>query len=151
MELELTEKQVKEIRILRRKAIRRRQVLVLLLIAAVLIVFFCALGLHFSVFYTLIPIFFLTVVVLLGIRASRRAMAWEKKISEAGKKSKNKSAIRFETADVETAIIPAQDEVRFRLTPSDSDIRSLNMNAFNQENFVPTEKKERDLEKADLV
>ena len=75
MEPELTEKQIKEIRLLRRKAIRRRQILVLFLVAIILIVFFCALGLHFSVFYTLIPILFLAGVVLLGIRASKQAMA----------------------------------------------------------------------------
>ena len=152
MKPELTEKQVKEIRFLRRKAIKRRQMIVLSLIVLILIVFFCALGLHFSVFYTLIPIFLLAVVVILGIRASRQAMAWEKKVSEAAKKSRQEKETKFEADEAPTYILPAQqaDEVQFRLGPVDSGIKSMNLKAFDHGNGFNRQEKESDLEKADL-
>lgn len=152
MKPELTEKQVKEIRSLRRKAIKRRQMIVLSLIVVILIVFFCALGLHFSVFYTLIPIFLLAVVVILGIRASRQAMAWEKKVSEAAKKSRQEKETKFEADEAPTYVLPAQqaDEVQFRLGPVDSGIKSMNLKAFDHGNGFNQQEKESDLEKADL-
>lgn len=150
---ELTEKQIKEIRALRRRAVRRRQVLVLSLVAVILIVFFCALGMHFSVCYTLIPIFLLALVVFLGIRASKQAIAWEKKISELQKKPRREDKAKFETDEAPTYILPAQqsEEVQFKLEASDNGVRSLDLRAFNQGNFTPREQKETDLEKADLL
>lgn len=152
MKPELTEKQVKEIRALRRKAIKRRQMIVLSLVVLTLIVFFCALGLHFSVFYALIPIFLLAVVIILGIRASRQAMAWEKKVSEAAKKSRQEKETKFEADEAPTYILPAQqaDEVQFRLSPVDSGIKSMNLKAFDHGNGFNQQEKESDLEKADL-
>ncbi|MBQ1299416.1 MAG: hypothetical protein IIY27_03055 [Aeriscardovia sp.] len=154
MEPELTEKQIKEIRVLRRKAIRRRQVIVLCLIVVILIIFFCALGLHFSVAYTLIPIFILAAVVVLGIRASRKAMAWEKKISESSKKPKQEKTPKFDSDDeAPTFILPAQQagEVQFSLGPADSGIKSLDLRAFDQAGSSGRPEKENDLEKADLI
>ncbi|MBO7671302.1 MAG: hypothetical protein J6S25_00920 [Aeriscardovia sp.] len=152
MKPELTEKQVKEIRALRRKAIKRRQMIVLSLIVLILIVFFCALGFHFSVFFTLIPIFLLAIVVILGIRASRQAMAWEKKVSEAAKKSRQEKETKFEADEAPTYILPAQqaDEVQFKLGPVDSGIKSMNLKAFDHGNGFNQQEKESDLEKADL-
>ncbi|MBO6003681.1 MAG: hypothetical protein J6P35_01805 [Aeriscardovia sp.] len=151
----LTEKQIKEVRLLRRKAVRRRQILVLSLICVILVVFFLALGLHFSPLYTLIPIFLLLMVVILGIRASRQAMAWEKKIAKSKQQQKlePENLGKFGTDDAPTYILPAQqnsDEVQFRLGPVDTGVKSLDLRAFDKSGFAPQEGKD-DLKKADLV
>ena len=155
MEPGLTEKQIREVRILRRKAIRRRQILVLSLIAAVLVVFFLAVGLHFSPLYALIPLFFLLFVVVLGIRASRQAMAWEKKVAKSRKNPapRPESLEKFGADDAPTYILPAQqnpDEVQFSLGPGDTGVKSLDLRAFDMGGLAP-QKPESDLEKADLV
>ena len=151
----MTEKQIKEVRLLRRKAVRRRQILVLSLVCTTLVVFFLALGLRFSPLYTLIPIFFLLLVVVLGIRASRQAMAWEKKVAKSKQKPKQRpeSLEKFGADDAPTYILPAQqnsDEVQFHLGPADTGIKSLDLRAFDRGGFAP-QKGESDLEKADLI
>ena len=155
MEPGLSDKQIKEIRLLRHKAVRRRQILVLSLVVITLVVFFVGLGVHFSLLYALIPLFFLLLVVALGVRASRQARAWEKKIARSKQRpnSKSENLEKFGVDDAPTYILPAQqnaDGVQFRLGPADTGVKSLDLQAFDRGAFA-SQKGEDDLEKADLV
>lgn len=84
----LTRARVAHIRELRRAAIRRRRVLAAVLLLIAVVVFAISFPLHFSPLYALIPAGLLTVVLVLGARASRHARRWEHDLAMARRKER---------------------------------------------------------------
>lgn len=82
-----TAERVAHVRRLRRAAIRRRRVLALSLLAVCALVFVVSFPLHFSPLFALIPGVLLVVVLVLGVRASAQARAWEHKVAMARRKA----------------------------------------------------------------
>lgn len=90
---------VAQVRDLRRAAARRRRMLVGALLAISILVFVLSVVLDFNVLYTLIPIALMTIVLILGARASKQAREWEAKRAQRlreekeRKKRENKRAV----------------------------------------------------------
>lgn len=83
----LSRAHIEHVRQLRRSAVRRRQMLVLSLALTTLAVVVAALVWHFSAWFALIPAVLLAVVVTLGMRASRHARAWERRVAQRSRLS----------------------------------------------------------------
>ncbi|MCI1219035.1 MAG: hypothetical protein LKF99_00625 [Bifidobacterium sp.] len=78
---QMRRRHIAEVRRLRHGAIRRRRMLVMALLALTFAVVGLAFAMRFSVLYGLVPLALLIVVVGFGIRASRQARAWERRIA----------------------------------------------------------------------
>ena len=84
---QISAQHVAEVRRLRREAIRRRRFIVISLAVITVLVLVCALVLHFSPWFALIPAVLLGVVLALGIWAAKHAREWERKVALAAKRS----------------------------------------------------------------
>ncbi len=83
---------VAEVRRLRREAIRRRRFVVISLAVITVLVLVCALALHFSPWFALIPAALLGATLALGARAASQAREWEHKVAFAAKHSAAEAA-----------------------------------------------------------
>ncbi|MCX8673095.1 hypothetical protein J3T91_06160 [Bifidobacterium sp. B4001] len=126
---------IKQIRQLRRAAIRRRRILVLVLLAVTLLVAGLSFSLGYSPWFTLIPLALVIVVLAAGAHASAQARAWERNLAQrrarqrrqqvasltksktASKPVQTKNEGRTETA---TDVLD-QDEIRRTLTQAKAD------------------------------
>jgi len=77
-----SKERVARVRALRRAAIRRRRIIVAGLAAITVMVLVCAVAFHFSALFALIPAALLAVVLALGVRAAKQAVAWEQKVAK---------------------------------------------------------------------
>ena len=73
------------------------------LLAITVVVLVCALALHFSPLFALIPAALLAVVLALGIRASKQAVAWERKVSRYRSRMRKRAAAERVRAQKEQA------------------------------------------------
>lgn len=126
---------IKQIRQLRRAAIRRRRILVLVLLAVTLLVAGLSFSLGYSPWFTLIPLALVIVVLAAGAHASAQARAWERNLAQrrarqrrqqAASLTKSKTASKpAQTKDegrTETATdVLDQDEIRRTLTQAKAD------------------------------
>lgn len=126
---------IKQIRQLRRAAIRRRRILVLVLLAVTLLVAGLSFSLGYSPWFTLIPLALVIVVLAAGAHASAQARAWERNLAQrrarqrrqqaasltksktTSKPAQTKNEGRTETA---TDVLD-QDEIRRTLTQAKAD------------------------------
>ena len=99
----MSEERIAQVRSLRRAAIRRRRMIVLSLLAITVVVLVCAFALHFSPLFALIPAALLAVVLALGIRASKQAVAWERKVSRYRSRMRKRAAAERSRAQKEQA------------------------------------------------
>ncbi len=99
----MSEERIAQVRALRRAAIRRRRMIVLSLLTITVVVLVCAFALHFSPLFALIPAALLAVVLALGIRASKQAVAWERKVSRYRSKMRKRAAAERSRAQKEQA------------------------------------------------
>ena len=76
-----SEERIAEIRALRHAAVRRRRAIAVSLLTITVVVLVCAFALHFSPLFALIPAALLAAVLALGVRASKQAVAWERKVA----------------------------------------------------------------------
>ncbi|KAB5608180.1 hypothetical protein [Bifidobacterium jacchi] len=77
-----TAEYVARVRKARAEAIRRRRIIVLSLLVITVVVLVCAVVRHFSALFALIPGVLLALVLALGVRASRQAREWERRVAQ---------------------------------------------------------------------
>ena len=80
----LSRERIEKIRRLRRQAAARRRMVVLGLLLIGATVLIASVALHFSSWYVLVPLGLVAVALLLGVRASRHARAWESRVQQTG-------------------------------------------------------------------
>ncbi|NMM94626.1 magnesium transporter [Bifidobacterium oedipodis] len=112
----LTEEHIAHVRKLRRAAVRRRQIIAGSLLAVTAIVLVIAVPLHFSLWFALIPFALLIAVLVMGVRASRQAREWERRVARY-ERSRRKTAKavaahkeRLKQAQAAKAIATAESE-----------------------------------------
>lgn len=98
-----SEERIAEIRALRHAAVRRRRAIAVSLLTITVVVLVCAFALHFSPLFALIPAALLAAVLALGVRASKRAVAWERKVARYHAKVKKRAAAERKRAQAEQA------------------------------------------------
>lgn len=98
-----SEERIAEIRALRHAAVRRRRAIAVSLLTITVVVLVCAFALHFSPLFALIPAALLAAVLALGVRASRQAVAWERKVARYHAKVKKRAAAERKRAQAEQA------------------------------------------------
>ncbi len=106
----MSEERIAQVRALRRAAIRRRRMIVLSLLTITVVVLVCAFALHFNPLFALIPVALLAVVLALGIRASKQAVAWERKVSRYRSRMRKRAAAERSRAQKEQAERARLDE-----------------------------------------
>lgn len=98
-----SEERIAEIRALRHAAVRRRRAIAVSLLTITVVVLVCAFVLHFSPLFALIPAALLAAVLALGVRASKQAVAWERKVARYHAKVKKRAAAERKRAQAEQA------------------------------------------------
>ena len=98
-----SEERIAEIRALRHAAVRRRRAIAVSLLTITVVVLVCAFALHFSPLFALIPAALLAAVLALGVRASKQAVAWERKVARYHTKMKKRAAAERKRAQAEQA------------------------------------------------
>ena len=98
-----SEERIAEIRALRHAAVRRRRAIAVSLLTITVVVLVCAFALHFSPLFALIPAALLAAVLALGVRASKQAVAWERKVARYHAKVKKRAAAERKHAQAEQA------------------------------------------------
>ncbi len=98
-----SEERIAEIRALRHAAVRRRRAIAVSLLTITVVVLVCAFALHFSPLFALIPAALLAAVLALGVRASKQAVAWERKVARYHAKVKKRAAVERKRAQAEQA------------------------------------------------
>lgn len=98
-----SEERIAEIRALRHAAVRRRRAIAVSLLTITVVVLVCAFVLHFSPLFALIPAALLAAVLALGVRASKQAVAWERKVARYHAKVKKRVAAERKRAQAEQA------------------------------------------------
>lgn len=98
-----SEERIAEIRALRHAAVRRRRAIAVSLLTITVVVLVCAFALHFSPLFALIPAALLAAVLALGVRASKQAVAWERKVARYHAKVKKRAAAERKRAQAEQA------------------------------------------------
>lgn len=98
-----SEERIAEIRALRHAAVRRRRAIAVSLLTIMVVVLVCAFALHFSPLFALIPAALLAAVLALGVRASKQAVAWERKVARYHAKVKKRAAAERKRAQAEQA------------------------------------------------
>ena len=83
---------IKQIRQLRRAAIRRRRILVLALLVITLLVAGCSFLVDYSPWFTLIPLALVVVVLAAGAHASAQARAWERNLAQRRARQRRQQA-----------------------------------------------------------
>ena len=83
---------IKQIRQLRRAAIRRRRILVLALLLITLLVAGCSFLVGYSPWFTLIPLALVVVVLVAGAHASAQARAWERNLAQRRARQRRQQA-----------------------------------------------------------
>ena len=83
---------IKQIRQLRRAAIRRRRILVLVLLVVTLLVAGLSFPLGYSPWFTLIPLALVMVVLAAGAHASAQARAWERNLAQRRARQRRQQA-----------------------------------------------------------
>ena len=83
---------IKQIRQLRRAAIRRRRILVLALLVITLLVAGCSFLVGYSPWFTLIPLALVVVVLAAGAHASAQARAWERNLAQRRARQRRQQA-----------------------------------------------------------
>ena len=83
---------IKQIRQLRRAAIRRRRILVLALLLITLLVAGCSFLVGYSPWFTLIPLALVVVVLAAGAHASAQARAWERNLAQRRARQRRQQA-----------------------------------------------------------
>ena len=83
---------VKQIRQLRRAAIRRRRILVVTLLVVTLLVAGCSFLIDYSPWFTLIPLALVVVVLAAGAHASAQARAWERNLAQRRARQRRQQA-----------------------------------------------------------
>ena len=83
---------IKQIRQLRRAAIRRRRILVLALLVVTLLVAGLSFPLGYSPWFTLIPLALVIVVLAAGAHASAQARAWERNLAQRRARQRRQQA-----------------------------------------------------------
>ncbi|MBI0062270.1 hypothetical protein H3T81_02525 [Bifidobacterium sp. M0109] len=83
---------IKQIRQLRRAAIRRRRILVLALLVITLLVAGCSFPVDYSPWFTLIPLALVVVVLAAGAHASAQARAWERNLAQRRARQRRQQA-----------------------------------------------------------
>ncbi|WP_024626812.1 hypothetical protein [Bifidobacterium sp. A11] len=83
---------IKQIRQLRRAAIRRRRILVLALLLITLLVTGCSFLVGYSPWFTLIPLALVVVVLAAGAHASAQARAWERNLAQRRARQRRQQA-----------------------------------------------------------
>ena len=83
---------IKQIRQLRRAAIRRRRILVLVLLVVTLLVAGLSFALGYSPWFTLIPLALVIVVLAAGAHASAQARAWERNLAQRRARQRRQQA-----------------------------------------------------------
>ena len=83
---------VKQIRQLRRAAIRRRRILVVTLLVVTLLVAGCSFLMDYSPWFTLIPLALVVVVLAAGAHASAQARAWERNLAQRRARQRRQQA-----------------------------------------------------------
>ncbi len=73
------------------------------LLTITVVVLVCAFALHFSPMFALIPAALLAAVLALGVRASKQAVAWERKVARYHAKVKKRAAAERKRAQAEQA------------------------------------------------
>ena len=112
----LTEEHIAHVRKLRRAAVRRRQIIAGSLLAVTAIVLVIAVPLHFSPWFALIPFALLVAVLAMGVRASRQAREWERRVAryERNRRKTAKTVAahkeRLKQAQAAKAIATAESE-----------------------------------------
>lgn len=104
-----SEERIAEIRALRHAAVRRRRAIAVSLLTITVVVLVCAFALHFSPLFALIPAALLAAVLALGVRASKQAVAWERKVARYHAKVKKRAAAERKRAQAERARLRAQE------------------------------------------
>ena len=98
-----SEERIAEIRALRHAAVRRRRAIAVSLLTITVVVLVCAFALHFSPLFALIPAALLAAVLALGVRASKQAVVWERKVARYHAKVKKRAAAERKRAQAEQA------------------------------------------------
>lgn len=98
-----SEERIAEIRAFRHAAVRRRRAIAVSLLTITVVVLVCAFALHFSPLFALIPAALLAAVLALGVRASKQAVAWERKVARYHAKVKKRAAAERKRAQAEQA------------------------------------------------
>ena len=83
---------IKQIRQLRRAAIRRRRILVVTLLVITLLVAGCSFLMGYSPWFTLIPLALVIVVLAAGAHASAQARAWERNLAQRRARQRRQQA-----------------------------------------------------------
>ncbi|WLT10439.1 hypothetical protein [Bifidobacterium asteroides] len=83
---------VKQIRQLRRAAIRRRRILVVTLLVVTLLVAGCSFLMDYSPWFALIPLALVVVVLAAGAHASAQARAWERNLAQRRARQRRQQA-----------------------------------------------------------
>ena len=83
---------VKQIRQLRRAAIRRRRILVVTLLVVTLLVAGCSFLMDYSPWFTFIPLALVVVVLAAGAHASAQARAWERNLAQRRARQRRQQA-----------------------------------------------------------
>ena len=83
---------VKQIRQLRRAAIRRRRILVVTLLVVTLLVAGCSFLIDYSPWFALIPLALVVVVLAAGAHASAQARAWERNLAQRRARQRRQQA-----------------------------------------------------------
>ncbi len=83
---------IKQIRQLRRAAIRRRRILVLALLVITLLVAGCSFLVDYSPWFTLVPLALVVVVLAAGAHASAQARAWERNLAQRRARQRRQQA-----------------------------------------------------------
>ena len=99
----MSEERIAHVRALRHAAVRRRRIIVVSLLAITMVVLVCAFVLHFSPLFALIPAALLAVVLALGVRAAKQAVAWERKVARYRSKMRKRAAAERKRAQEEQA------------------------------------------------
>ncbi|ETY70821.1 hypothetical protein [Bifidobacterium moukalabense] len=99
----MSEEHIAQVRALRRAAVRRRRIIVIALAVATIVVIVAAVTLRFSAWFALIPAVALAGVMALGVRASKQARDWERKVARYRSRMKKKAAVERERARAEQA------------------------------------------------
>jgi hypothetical protein len=99
----MSEEHIAQVRALRRAAVRRRRIIVIALAVATIVVIVAAVTLRFSAWFALIPAVALAGVMALGVRASKQARDWERKVARYRSRMKKKAAAERERARAEQA------------------------------------------------
>lgn len=126
----MSEERIAHVRALRHAAVRRRRIIVVSLLVITVVVLICAFTLHFSPLFALIPAVLLAVVLALGVRAAKQAVAWEQKVARYRSKMKKRAAerkraqeeqatrVRLHAQELDEARKVAEDQMRTDVVPA---------------------------------